>query len=131
MRIIYILTVASTAASVTASAVPAPPQFKSSHRSIISTITQFRNRIVNSIWKPNGEGRVVGNAQLTVPNSEAPPSLLARYGGDVVLRFKISTQEEAKALADATEVLFLDVWEFTSSWADIRLSKDVVCTTAD
>ena len=44
----------------------------------------------------------------------------------MVLRFEIRTQEEAKALVDAVNVLFLDVWEFTNTWVDIRLSKDVI-----
>lgn len=44
----------------------------------------------------------------------------------MVLRFKIGTAEEAQALAEATHILFLDVWEFNNEWADIRLSKDVV-----
>ncbi|KAL8707876.1 MAG: hypothetical protein Q9220_007160 [cf. Caloplaca sp. 1 TL-2023] len=48
------------------------------------------------------------------------------YGGDLVLRFDIDTPEEAAALAEAVNVLFLDVWEFNPNWVDIRLSKDVV-----
>ena len=43
-----------------------------------------------------------------------------------MLRFEINSIEEAKALAEAINVLFLDVWEFTTEWVDIRLSKDVV-----
>ena len=43
-----------------------------------------------------------------------------------MLRFEINSLEEAKALAEAVNVLFLDVWEFTTEWVDIRLSKDVV-----
>ncbi|KAL8816353.1 MAG: hypothetical protein Q9223_004622 [Gallowayella weberi] len=59
--------------------------------------------------------------------SICPPStVLARYGGDVVLRFDINSPEEARALADAVNVLFLDVWEFNAGWVDIRLAKDVV-----
>ncbi|KAF1974190.1 hypothetical protein BU23DRAFT_505616 [Bimuria novae-zelandiae CBS 107.79] len=52
--------------------------------------------------------------------------LVARYGGDIVLRFNITTAEEASALAEATDILFLDVWEFNSDWVDIRIAKDVV-----
>lgn len=52
--------------------------------------------------------------------------LVARYGQDIVLRFTINTAEEASALAEAADTLFLDVWEFNSDWVDIRLAKDVV-----
>ncbi|KAK7189872.1 putative metallocarboxypeptidase ecm14 [Paraphaeosphaeria sporulosa] len=52
--------------------------------------------------------------------------LVARYGEDIVLRFTIATPEEASALAEAADILFLDVWEFTSDWADIRIAKDVL-----
>ena len=65
------------------------------------------------------------------PSRTTPPSVvLSRYGGDVVLRFKIRTADETAALADAVDVLFLDVWGFTTEWADIRLSKDVVSSTS-
>lgn len=43
-----------------------------------------------------------------------------------MLRFNITSEEEAIALAEAVNVLFLDVWEYNSEWVDIRLSKDVV-----
>ncbi|MCJ1282258.1 putative metallocarboxypeptidase ecm14 [Xylographa opegraphella] len=58
--------------------------------------------------------------------SSPPPRVLARYGGDVVLRFRIQKKDEAKALAEAVNVLFLDVWEFNTDWVDIRLAKDVI-----
>lgn len=62
------------------------------------------------------------------PTSRAgpPPNLLARYGGDLVLRFKINGADEAKALAEASNILFLDVWEFREDWVDIRIARDVV-----
>ncbi|KAF2001640.1 hypothetical protein P154DRAFT_545023 [Amniculicola lignicola CBS 123094] len=50
----------------------------------------------------------------------------AQYGEDMVMRFNISTAEEASALAEASSILFLDVWEFNEDWVDIRLAKDVV-----
>ena len=54
-----------------------------------------------------------------------------RYDKDIVLRFNISTAEEAVALAEAADTLFLDVWDFTAAWADIRLAKDVVSLFVD
>lgn len=44
----------------------------------------------------------------------------------MVLRFNVSSVDEAKALAEAIDVLILDVWEFTTDWVDIRLSRDIV-----
>ncbi|EOA83417.1 putative metallocarboxypeptidase ecm14 [Exserohilum turcicum] len=52
--------------------------------------------------------------------------LAAQYSDDLVLRFAIRTPDEAAALAKAAHVLFLDVWEFTRDWADVRISRDVV-----
>jgi extracellular matrix protein 14 len=58
--------------------------------------------------------------------SGAPSELVARYGNDLVLRFTLTTPAEAAALAEAAEILFLDVWEFNADWVDIRIAKDVV-----
>lgn len=44
----------------------------------------------------------------------------------MVLRFNLSTAAEEIALAEAADTLFLDVWEFTHNWADIRLREDDV-----
>ncbi|OBT68226.1 hypothetical protein VE03_02334 [Pseudogymnoascus sp. 23342-1-I1] len=71
------------------------------------------------------------NGQATTSNrrplsAQLPATLLAKYGGDVVLRFNITTEEEEAALAEAADTLFLDVWEFTNNWADIRLAEDDV-----
>ena len=56
----------------------------------------------------------------------AEASISSRYGGEVVLRFIISTQEEARSLHEATNILFLDVWQINEKWIDIRIAKDVV-----
>lgn len=56
-------------------------------------------------------------------------SVLARYGDEIVLRFTIRSQDEARALADAADILFLDVWEANEGWVDLRLAKDVVGTS--
>ncbi|KAL2355829.1 putative metallocarboxypeptidase ecm14 [Cryomyces antarcticus] len=52
--------------------------------------------------------------------------LLAKYGGDMVLRFNVSTEYEAKMLADAADTLYLDVWEYNEDWVDIHMAKGVV-----
>ena len=82
--------------------------------------------MIRSIWRiPEKKASVRANGKAC-SDPIAPTTLQTRYGGDVVLRFEIKTQEEAKALADAVNVLFLDVWEFANDWVDIRLSKDTV-----
>ena len=58
--------------------------------------------------------------------SNPPGTIVSRYKDDVVLRFTISSEEEARALREAAHVLFLDIWDFTAKWADIRLATDVV-----
>lgn len=91
-----------------------------------SWLSRARDSLIQTIW------RIPTHTGLTKTNGKAstvagpPPTLLARYGGDLVLRFDINSIDEAEALAQAINVLFLDVWEFTADWVDIRLSKDVV-----
>jgi extracellular matrix protein 14 len=59
-------------------------------------------------------------------NFRSPLSPRVRYDEDIVLRFNITSVDEAEALAEATAVLFLDVWESNNEWVDIRLAKDIV-----
>ena len=89
-------------------------------------LSRARDVIIQTIWRiPSDHG--TSNVNCKGSKKSGPPStLVARYGGDLVLRFEINSIEEAKALAEAINVLFLDVWEFTTGWVDIRLSKDVV-----
>lgn len=91
-----------------------------------SWLSRARDSLIHIIWRiPTHTGLTKANGKASTV-ARPPPTLLARYGGDLVLRFDINSIHEAEALAQAINVLFLDVWEFTADWVDIRLSKDVV-----
>ena len=97
-----------------------------SHKSWLS---RARDSLIHTIWRlPTHTGLTKANGKASTV-ARPPPTLLARYGGDLVLRFEINSIDEAEALAQAINVLFLDVWEFTIDWVDIRLSKDVVSSS--
>jgi len=90
---------------------------------------RLSNRIISSIWRESDSGVPVDARIHPTTGARTPHSsrLAARYGQDIVLRFSISTAEEANAIAEAAEDLYLDIWGFCDGWVDIRLAKDVVC----
>lgn len=96
--------------------VPTPPTWRRLSDALIRTIWRLPD---HRTTRPDG-----------LRPAHQPPTepFVARYGDDVVLRFKMRSADEAEALADAADVLFLDVWEFNEDWADIRVAKDVVST---
>lgn len=93
-----------------------------------SWISRIRDSLIQTIWHVPANRTTHCSKSSSRPNP--PLTVLARYGGDLVLRFKVSSFEQAEALAEAVHVLFLDVWESTPNWVDIRLSKDVVSLVA-
>ncbi|OWP07472.1 hypothetical protein B2J93_5001 [Marssonina coronariae] len=100
------------------------------HRShtIFPHLTWLRDAAIHNLFGPRLAPAAAGGQQPTSPRSSLPLPAVSRgkYGGDVVLRFNLSTVAEETALAEAADTLLLDVWEFTDSWADIRLSEDDV-----
>ncbi|KAL8704181.1 MAG: hypothetical protein Q9201_002642 [Fulgogasparrea decipioides] len=113
---------------------PQPPPLPAFHQQLSppkSVFTRARDSLIRSIWSvPCNDLDQTAEAKPVSSGPTTPSStLLARYGGDVVLRFTIHEPEEATALTEAVNVLFLDIWEFNSEWVDIRLSKDVVLAT--
>ncbi|KAK4561750.1 putative metallocarboxypeptidase ecm14 [Recurvomyces mirabilis] len=95
---------------------PAPPT-----RSRWRTLS---NKLIDTVFgDPHDQTRP---DRILRGNKQAPPHTFARYGSDIVLRFNVSTAEEAKSLAEAADTLILDVWEYAEDWVDIRLNKDIV-----
>ncbi|KAE9977898.1 hypothetical protein EG328_001771 [Venturia inaequalis] len=88
---------------------------------------RFTNTIVQTIFGLSQQPSTVNpKASYTSSSHGASSRISARYGRDVVLRFNVSTPDEARSLAVASEELYLDVWEFNEDWVDVRLAKDVV-----
>ena len=92
---------------------------------IFTRIRNGINRLTLGPWPI-----VPGPPQPSIASSDSRPksshTFKERYDRDLVLRFNISTEEEATSLAEAVDTLFLDVWDSTPVSADIRLAKDVV-----
>lgn len=89
---------------------------------------RLSDAIIRRIWRlPEAQKSLgLGTDAKHTSDDDSGKQLDTRYGEDVVLRFKIRTAEEAEALAEAADILFLDVWEFNEDWADVRIAKNVV-----
>ncbi|KAL1964972.1 hypothetical protein VTN77DRAFT_6172 [Rasamsonia byssochlamydoides] len=88
---------------------------------------RLRDSIIEKIWgisknRPAHSCPVKDGLRSRLP----PAKVLTRYGSDVVLRFELREPEEVQALADAVNVLFLDVWDSTDAYVDIRLAQEVI-----
>jgi extracellular matrix protein 14 len=104
---------------------PLPEQFQFVHQSRTSRRpwTRLRDSVIESIWGISKEKQTCNK-----PGSRLPqPKAWSRYSSDVVLRFKLEQSDQVEALSDAIDILFLDVWDSTDEFVDIRLAKEVVC----
>lgn len=91
---------------------------------IFPQLTWLRDATIEAIFgPPTPEINPPTYAQRSSSKSKTPASLRVRYAKDVVLRFNMSTPEEVVALEEAADTLFLDVWAFTTTWADIRIAE--------
>ena len=95
-------------------------------QTVRGSFTRLRDSLIQQIWGVPSRRETEANCNHARPKSSAPLNFRAKYDGDVVLRFKIKSEEEAKALAEVSDILYLDVWESTDEWVDIRLAKDVI-----
>jgi len=92
---------------------------------------RLSDAIIRKIWRlpdsvKSADGATAHPAGAHAEGSGPGDRLVAQYSEDIVLRFTVRTAEEASALADAADILFLDVWEFNEDWADVRMHKHVV-----
>ena len=86
---------------------------------------RIRDSVIELIWGPPPSCVGTRNTQR-VETVSLPKSLLTRYGGDIVFRFRFKNLDEQRALEEASITLYLDVWEATDEWVDIRIStKDL------
>ena len=115
-----------------ATAVPSHPDepFRPvASRPFLSQWRRLSQRVIETIWtQPTRHEENIAKVKKISKTEEQllPAHTLARYGGDVLLRFNISTEQEAKSLAEASDTLLLDVWEFAADWVDIRLAQELV-----
>jgi extracellular matrix protein 14 len=84
--------------------------------------TWLRDSVIERIWGIDKEKQ-----SLNKPGPRPPPEKSwSRYGSDIVLRIEVHNAEEVEALAEAVNILFLDVWDSNENYVDIRLAKEVV-----
>ncbi|EED21911.1 zinc carboxypeptidase, putative [Talaromyces stipitatus ATCC 10500] len=82
--------------------------------------TWLRDTVIERIW---GIDKKHSNKVGSQPR---PEKSWSRYGSDIVLRMEVHSTEEVEALADAVNILFLDVWDSNENYVDIRMAKEVV-----
>lgn len=70
------------------------------------------------------------NTARVEDHGNAPNHHLLRYQNDIVLRFNISSSDEARSMAEAVNSLYLDVWSTTKEHVDVRLPHGTVCLYA-
>ena len=106
------------------------PQQPPKSRNVFPQLTWLRDTAIEKVFGIPPDAKALKGTKSAqtgrAPSSRLPAKLRAKYGGDVVLRFNISSVEEEAALSEAADTLFLDVWEFADNWADIRLREDDV-----
>lgn len=86
--------------------------------------TRLRDGFVGKFFgRADRHGRRKENQRYLAETSR----IVSQYVGDVVLRFTLKSAEETRALAEASNILLLDVWLTTKTHVDIRIAEADVC----
>jgi extracellular matrix protein 14 len=97
----------------------------SCHVSAQSPLRWLSNSIISRIW-PLKNSQSSATQHGDCGRVKDQPQTAKLYSEDIVLRFNVSTAEEVQAIAEAVEEYYLDIWEFTDNWVDIRLAQNFV-----
>ncbi|TKX23044.1 metallocarboxypeptidase-like protein [Elsinoe australis] len=85
----------------------------------------FSDKIIEKVW--GIEEQIKSTTGRKGVHWEEPPlATKSQHGLDLVLRFNISSTEEARKLAEVANYMYLDIWDHTSEWVDIRMAKDTL-----
>ncbi|KAF2150500.1 hypothetical protein K461DRAFT_287327 [Myriangium duriaei CBS 260.36] len=84
------------------------------------------DKVISKIWDLDHSTLSKSGSVPGVNWDEPPLTTKSRHGEDLVLRFNISTAEEADKLAEVANHMYLDVWDQTETWVDVRLAKDTL-----
>ena len=102
-----------------------PASLSSTHIHTCRPWQRIRDSVIELIWGPPPSS-VGSHSKQRADTTFLSRSLLTRYGGDVVFRFRFNNPDEQRALEEASATLYLDVWEATDQWIDIRISTKVL-----
>ena len=87
---------------------------------------KISDTVISKLWNLDDSTLSKSGCVTGVSWQEPPLATKSRHGEDLVLRFNISTVDEANKLAEVAHHMYLDVWDHTDSWVDIRLAKDTL-----
>ncbi|KAF4553226.1 Metallocarboxypeptidase-like protein [Elsinoe fawcettii] len=85
----------------------------------------FSDNVIKKVWGIQSEAKSTAGRH-GVDWEKPPLSTKSQHGLDLVLRFNITTADEARKLAEVANYMYLDVWDHTSEWVDIRMAKDTL-----
>lgn len=123
--VVFVLGVVAVPSSTLHFDHPAPHEPSRSDNPCDSGLWQTITGYVRSVvWSDPVRDPAYAQLEAELPMARGPgPS---KHYGQVVVRFNITTVAEVESLKEASEILFLDVWEASWDWVDIRLAKDVL-----